>query len=287
MVRNSQPYNKEIKKGLYLVSTPIGNLEDITLRAINILKKSDYILCEDTRTSKILLNKYEIKSRLISNHKFNEKKNLTKIIDLLSSGTIVSLISDAGTPSISDPGAILVNECIKNNINIIPIPGPSSVISAVSISGFSDKFFYYGFFPEKEKVLIDDLKKLSDMDSSIIFFISPKKINKIIPFLKKNFTGRKILICREMTKYFEEFIRTEIDELDNFNFDLKGELTIVISKDKSYKKISQNLNESDKRLIRDMINKLTVKEITKLINHNKEISKKEIYNYCIELKNEK
>ena len=287
MVRNSQPYNKEIKKGLYLVSTPIGNLEDITLRAINILKKSDYILCEDTRTSKILLNKYEIKSKLISNHKFNEKKNLTKIIDLLSSGTIVSLISDAGTPSISDPGTILVNECIKNNINIIPIPGPSSVISAASISGFSDKFFYYGFFPEKEKVLIDDLKKLSDVDSSIIFFISPKKINKIIPFLKKNFTGRKILICREMTKYFEEFIRAEIDELDNFNFDLKGELTIVISEDKSNKKISQNLDESDKRLIRDMINKLSVKEITKLINHNKEIPKKEIYNYCIELKNEK
>ena len=165
MVRNSQPYNKEIKKGLYLVSTPIGNLEDITLRAINILKKSDYILCEDTRTSKILLNKYEIKSKLISNHKFNEKKNLTKIIDLLSSGTIVSLISDAGTPSISDPGTILVNECIKNNINIIPIPGPSSVISAASISGFSDKFFYYVFFPEKEKVLIYDLKKLSDVDS--------------------------------------------------------------------------------------------------------------------------
>ena len=287
MVRNSQPYNKEIKKGLYLVSTPIGNLEDITLRAINILKKSDYILCEDTRTSKILLNKYEIKSKLISNHKFNEKKNLTKIIDLLSSGTIVSLISDAGTPSISDPGAILVNECIKNDINVIPIPGPSSVISAASISGFSNKFFYYGFFPEKEKVLIDDLKKLSDVDSSIIFFISPKKINKIIPFLKKNFAGRKILICREMTKYFEEFIRAEIDELDNFNFDLKGELTIVISEDKSNKKISQNLDESDKRLIRDMINKLTVKEITKLINHNKEIPKKEIYNYCIELKNEK
>ena len=287
MVRNSQPYNKEIKKGLYLVSTPIGNLEDITLRAINILKKSDYILCEDTRTSKILLNKYEIKSKLISNHKFNEKKNLTKIIDLLSSGTIVSLISDAGTPSISDPGAILVNECIKNDINVIPIPGPSSVISAASISGFSNKFFYYGFFPEKEKVLIDDLKKLSDVDSSIIFFISPKKINKIIPFLKKNFAGRKILICREMTKYFEEFIRAEIDELDNFNLDLKGELTIVISEDKSNKKISQNLDESDKRLIRDMINKLTVKEITKLINHNKEIPKKEIYNYCIELKNEK
>jgi len=287
MVRNFQPYNKEIKKGLYLVSTPIGNLEDITLRAINILKKSDYILCEDTRTSKILLNKYEIKSKLISNHKFNEKKNLSKIIDLLNSGTIVSLISDAGTPSISDPGAILVNECVKKNIDIIPIPGPSSVISAVSISGFSEKFFCYGFFPEKKKVLADDLKNLSELNSSIVFFISSKKINKIIPYLKKNFVGRKILICREMTKYFEEFIRTEVDRLENFDFDLKGELTIVISDNKSYKKSSQNLDESDKKLVRDMINKLTVKEITNLINHNKEIPKKEIYNYCIELKNEK
>ena len=111
-----------LKKGLYIVPTPIGNLADITLRALEILKNSNYILCEDTRTSKKLLEKYKINSKMISNHKFNEKKNLTKIIDLLSSGTIVSLISDAGTPSISDPGTILVNECIKNNINIIPIP---------------------------------------------------------------------------------------------------------------------------------------------------------------------
>ena len=150
MFRNSKNSNKEIKKGLYLVSTPIGNLEDITIRAINILNKSDYILCEDTRTSKILLQKYDIKSKVVSNHKFNEKKNLPKVLDLLKKGSIISLISDAGTPGVSDPGSILVNECIKHKIDIFPLPGPSSVTSAISISGFSEKFFFYGFFPEKK-----------------------------------------------------------------------------------------------------------------------------------------
>ena len=151
MVRNSGSHKKEIRNGLYLVSTPIGNLGDITFRAIEILKNSHFILCEDTRVSKVLLEKFEIKSNLISNHKFNEKKNLPKIIELLKNGSIISLISDAGTPNISDPGKILINECIKNNLDIIPVPGPSSVLSAVSISGFSEKFFFYGFFPEKKK----------------------------------------------------------------------------------------------------------------------------------------
>ena len=286
MVRNSEPHVKEIKKGLYLVSTPIGNLEDITFRAINILKKSDFILCEDTRISKILLKKYEIKSNLISYHKFNEKKNSSKIVDLLKSGSIISLISDAGTPSISDPGAILVNECIKNNLNIFPVPGPSSVTTAVSMSGFSENFFFYGFFPEKQKKIIDDLEDLSKLNSSIVFFVSAKKINKIIPYLKRFFSGRKVLICREMTKYFEEFIRTEIDLIDTENFKLKGELTIVISENKSFKKVSSNLDESDKRFIKGMINKLSIKEIADLINQKKKISKKEIYNYCVKLKNE-
>ena len=287
MVRNSESYNKDFKKGLYLVSTPIGNLEDITFRAVNTLKKSDYILCEDTRNSKILLKKYDINSKLISNHKFNEKKNLFSIIELLRAGSIISLISDAGTPNISDPGVILVNECIKNNIDIIPIPGPSSVISAVSVSGFSDKFFFYGFFPEKKKNLVEDLEKLSKLNSSIVFFVSPKKINRIIPYLRKNFSGRKILICREMTKYFEEFLRTEVDFLDTLEFESKGEITIVISENPANKKVSPNLDESDKILIGKMIKKLSIKEITNLINQGKKISKKEIYNYCVKLKNEK
>ncbi len=287
MVRNSESYNKDFKKGLYLVSTPIGNLEDITFRAVNTLKNSDYILCEDTRNSKILLKKYDINSKLISNHKFNEKKNLFRIIELLKAGSIISLISDAGTPNISDPGFILVNECIKNNIDIIPIPGPSSVISAVSVSGFSDKFFFYGFFPEKKKILVEDLEKLSKLNSSIVFFVSPKKVNRIIPYLKKNFSGRKILICREMTKYFEEFLRTEVDFLDTLKFESKGEITIVVSENLVKKKVSLNLDESDKILIGKMIKKLSIKEISNIINQGKKVSKKEIYNYCVKLKNEK
>ena len=287
MVRNLESHNKEIKKGLYLVSTPIGNLGDITLRAIDTLKNSDYILCEDTRVSKILLDKYTIRSKLISNHKFNEKKNVSKILELLKKGSIISLISDAGTPIISDPGAIIVNECIKHKIEIIPVPGPSAVLSAVSMSGFSEKFFFYGFLPEKKKFLDEDLKNLSNLNCSIVFFVSTKKINRTIPAFKKNFSGRKIIICREMTKYYEEFIRSEVDNLEKLNFELKGELTIVISEKKIDKKTSQILSESDKRMISKMINKLSIKEIVSLINQNNKISRKDIYNYCVKLKNEK
>jgi len=286
MIIKSQSQIKDNENGLYLVSTPIGNLKDITLRAIETLKKSSYILCEDTRVSRNLLDRYEIKSQLISNHKFNESKNLNKIIDLLKSGETISLISDAGTPSISDPGTILVNECIKNNIKIIPIPGPSAVVSAVSMSGFSEKFIFYGFLPEKKQALANVFNKISKFDETCVFFISPKKVNKIIPELKKNFSGRKIVFCREISKIYEEFIRKDVNDLEIFNKELKGELTIVISEKKSDKNYSQKLSESDMIIIKKMINKLTIKEITEIISQNKEISKKEIYNYCLKLKNE-
>ena len=287
MIIKSQSQIKDNENGLYLVSTPIGNLKDITYRAIEILRKSTYILCEDTRVSKNLLERYEIKSRLISNYKFNEKKNLYKIINFLKSGETISLISDAGTPSISDPGAILVNECVKNDIKIIPIPGPSAVAAAISISGFSDKFFFYGFLPDKKQTLINDLKKFSNIDESLVFFVSPKKINKIIPELRKNFSGRKIVFCREISKLYEEYIRKDIDDLELFIKEPKGELTVVISEKKNDKKTSQGLSESDKVIIYRMIKKLSVKEITSFISHNRNISKKEIYNYCLKLKNEK
>ena len=287
MIENLKSANRVFKKSLYLVSTPIGNLNDISLRAIETLKRSDYILCEDTRISKNLLEKYQIKSNLIANHKFNEKRNVVKIIKLINQGSLISLISDAGTPVISDPGSILVNECIKNNINIIPIPGASAVISAVSISGFSEKFFFYGFFPEKDKILKEDLENLSKLNSSIVFFISPKKINKNIPLIKKNFIGRKILICREMTKFYEEYKRLKVEDLEPLKSNLKGELTIVISEKIHDKKASQTLDESDKRLIKAMINKLSIKEITDLIIRKNDISKKIIYDYCLKIKNEK
>jgi 16S rRNA (cytidine1402-2'-O)-methyltransferase len=266
------------------VSTPIGNLKDITLRAIETLKKSSYILCEDTRVSKNLLDRYEIKSRMISNHKFNESKNLNKIISLLKSGEIISLISDAGTPSISDPGSILVNECIRNDIKVMPIPGPSAVATAVSISGFSEKFIFYGFLPEKKQVLKNVFNKISKFDESCVFFVSTKKVNKIIPDLKKYFSGRKIVFCREISKIYEEFIRKNVDDLELFNKELKGELTIVISEKKIIKNYSQKLSESDMNIINKMINKLTIKEITEIISHKNNISKKEIYSYCLKLK---
>ena len=287
MIENLKSANRVFKKSLYLVSTPIGNLNDISLRAIETLKRSNYILCEDTRISKNLLEKYQIKSNLIANHKFNEKRNVVKIIKLINQGSLISLISDAGTPGISDPGSILVNECIKNNINIIPIPGASAVISAVSISGFSEKFFFYGFFPEKDKILKEDLENLSKLNSSIVFFISPKKINKNISLIKKNFIGRKILICREMTKFYEEYKRSKVEDLEPLKSNLKGELTIVISEKIHDKKASQTLDESDKRLVKAMINKLSIKEITDLIIRKNEISKKIIYDYCLKIKNEK
>ena len=286
MVVNYKSNTKDIKKGLYLVSTPIGNLQDITFRAIETLKKSDYILCEDTRVSKNLLNKYEIKAKLISNHKFNEKKNISKIINLLKEDTIISLISDAGTPGISDPGAILVKECIRNNINIIPIPGASAVPTALSISGFSEKFFFYGFFPEKKNEIIRDLEILSNLNFSLIFFISAKKLNKNISIIKKSFSGRRIIICREMTKFYEEYLRYSIKNLKKFSDNLKGELTIVISEQRKNKKNSLFLSESDKNNIKKMINKLGIKQITNIISQNNGVPKKEIYNYCLKIKNE-
>ena len=287
MILHTENINNKVKSGLYIVSTPIGNLSDITLRALEVLKKSDYVLCEDTRISKNLLERYEIKSKLIANHKFNEKKNLSKVIDILKSGLVVSLISDAGTPSISDPGAILVNECAINKIDIFPIPGASAVSSAVSISGFNEKYFFYGFFPDKNSKLNEDFERLANLESCIVFFISPRKFNRSIKDLKRYFSNRKILVCREMTKFYEEYIRTDVETLEPFKSDPKGELTIVISEKVKEKNSSIILKESDKIIIQKLIKKLSIKDITDLISQNTNVSKKEIYNYCLKIKNEK
>ena len=287
MILHTENINNKVKSGLYIVSTPIGNLSDITLRALEVLKKSDYVLCEDTRISKNLLERYEIKSKLIANHKFNEKKNLSKVINIIKTGSVVSLISDAGTPSISDPGAILVNECVVNEIDIFPIPGASAVSSAVSISGFNEKYFFYGFFPEKNSRLSEDFERLANLEGCIVFFISPRKFNRSIKDLKRYFSNRKILVCREMTKFYEEYIRTDVETLEPFKSDPKGELTIVISEKVKEKNSSIILKESDKVIIQKLIKKLSIKDITDLISQNTNVSKKEIYNYCLKIKNEK
>ena len=279
----SKNNKSNLRTGLYLVSTPIGNMADISHRAISVLKNSDLILCEDTRVSKKLISKYSINSNLISYHKFNEKKSIEKILIELKSNKIISLISDAGTPTISDPGKVLVQACIKENINIVPVPGSSAVTAALSISGFSEKYFFYGFFPEKNSEIKENLSGLSNLNCSIVFFISAKKLNRNLNVIKEFFSERNIVICKEITKYYEEFFRSKVSDLKAFK-NLKGEITIVISELNNKKKASNNLNESDKKKIGMLIKKLSTKEIVNLLNYEKNISKKEIYNYCLSLK---
>ena len=269
-----------LKPGLYCVATPIGNLGDITLRALEIIKNSDLILCEDTRVSKKIHNK------LISHHKFNENKNLSFILEHLDNNKIISIISDAGTPAISDPGRILINKCIEKNIDIYSVPGPSAVTAAISVSGFSDKYLFCGFLPEKKNELNKLFNSFSKLNYSIVFFISPKKINKIIDLIKKYFFSRNILICREITKFHEEYIRSSVKNLSEVSISTKGEVTIVISEDNNLKKNFIKLEESDKKKINNLIKKMTIKNIVNEINKNKKIPKKIIYDYCLKLKNE-
>ncbi len=216
-------------KHLYIVSTPIGNLDDITLRDLNVLKNSDIILCEDTRRSIKLLKHYKIKKKLVSYHKFNEKKQLAPIIKHINEGKILSLISDAGTPLLSDPGRLLVKECLKNDIFVTPVPGVSSITSALSVSGFKDQFLFYGFLPKTENELLNVLSKLSQNKFTQVFFIPSKKINFYISMFKKFYIGREILIAKEITKIHETFIREKVEKLSLFKSPIKGELTILIS----------------------------------------------------------
>ena len=273
-----------VSSGLYLVSTPIGNMEDITLRALNILKKSDIILCEDTRRSGKLLSYFKIKNKLLPYHKFNEKKVSNKVIDLIKKNKIVSLISDAGTPTISDPGMILVNKCIDENLFAYPIPGSSAATSAVTVSGFSDQYLFYGFLTKKENELENALKNLCNLDYSIVFFIPVSKINFYLSKFKKYFTDRKILIAKEMTKIHEEFFRGEIPSIGKLPDNLKGEFTIVISEIKKDKKIKKEINESVKIEIKKMLKKYSHKDVVEYIAKKENLPKKLIYNFCLKSK---
>jgi len=275
-----------LKPGLYCVATPIGNLDDISKRAIHVLKNSEIILCEDTRVSKKLLNRFEINNKLFSYHKFNELKKLDEVIKVLENKKIVSLISDAGTPAVSDPGRILINECLKKNISVLPIPGPSAVTTAISISGFSDRYIFCGFLPEKKNQIENLFKELSNKNYSIVFFISPKKIIKIIDIIKEYFSGRNILICREISKFYEEYLRSSVENLSKISIKDKGEITVVISELLEKQKKLKELKESDKKKIKSLIKKMTIKNIIKVIGAESNISKKEIYNYCLSIKNE-
>ena len=273
-----------INKGLYIVSTPIGNMEDITFRALNVLKKSDIILCEDTRRSSKLLYHYEIKNKLLPYHKFNEKKISDKIINFLRNNKIVSLICDAGTPTISDPGMILVSKCISENLNIYPIPGPSSATSAISISGFNEKYLFYGFLNKKEKELQKVLNNLSNLDYSLIFFIPASKINFYISRFKEHFNDREILIAKEMTKIHEEAIRGKVESIESFSSNFKGELTVVLSGKTKDKNIKKEINESVKMEIKKMLKKYSHKDVVEFISKKEDLQKRIVYNFCLKLK---
>ena len=281
MDKNKQ---QTVRSGLYLVSTPIGNMEDITLRALNILQKSNIILCEDTRRSGKLLSYFQIKNKLMAYHKFNEKKASDKVIDYLKKDKIVSLISDAGTPAISDPGLILVNKCIEENLTVYPIPGSSAVTSAVSVSGFSDHYLFHGFLPKKENELQNVLKNLCNLNFSIVFFIPASKINFYILQFKKYFLDRKIVIAKEITKMHEEFIRSEVESMESFPEILKGELTVVLSEKIKEKNTKKEINESVKIKIRKMLKTYSHKDVVEFIAKKENLPKKMIYNFCLKFK---
>ena len=272
-------------KCLYIVSTPIGNLNDITFRAVEVLKKSDIILCEDTRRSLKLLNHLKIKNKLISYHKFNEQKQIKNIINHINEGKILSLISDAGTPLLSDPGRLLINNCVKKKIKIIPVPGVSSITTSMSISGFDDKFLFYGFLPKKEGELEKVLSVLSKYKYSQIFFIPSLKINFYLKKFKQYYLKRNIVIAKEITKIHEEFFREKIEDLSLFKVPIKGELTVVISDSEREAKVIDKekiINKAKK-----FLKKYSLRDTVDLILETEKLNKKEIYKMCLNLKNEK
>ena len=281
MDKNKQ---QTVNSGLYLVSTPIGNIEDITFRALNILRKSHIILCEDTRRSGKLLSYYKIKNELMPYHKFNERKISNKIVDSIKNNKIVSLITDAGTPTISDPGLILVNKCIEENLRVHPIPGSSAVTSAVSVSGFTNQYLFYGFLTKKENELDKVLSRLSNFNYSIVFFIPASKINFYINKFKKYYFDRKILIAKEMTKIYENFIRGKIASFDFSALNYKGEFTVVISEKTQDKNFKKRIDESVKIEIKKMIKKYSHKDVVEFVSKKENLPKKIVYDFCLKLK---
>jgi len=269
---------------LYFISTPIGNLNDISLRAIDVIRSCDYLYAEDTRVTKKLLNFINCNKRCLSFHEHNEDKILLDIINKIKKNKNVSIVSDAGTPSISDPGYKLIRECIKQSIDYTLIPGPSSIVNAVVMSGFpSDKFSFFGFMPKKkhvQKMLFEDLK--NDIKTSI-FFESPKRVEKTISNLIESMgPDRMIAICREMTKLHEEIIRGSFkDVLDDIKTNkvlLKGEIVLVIAgSQKNQTDFSFNLKVKN-----EFLKKLSASDAAKLISLTTGHNKRDIYKFLIE-----
>lgn len=216
---------------LNIVATPIGNLEDITFRAVKTLQNADYIACEDTRHAQILLNKYEIKKPLISFHGYSDQRKIDEIIGLLLEGKNISLISDAGTPGISDPGYVLIKAAIDNKIAVVPIPGPAAFLTALAASGAATHhFLYLGFLPLKKgrKTLLDSLVT---EERTVVFYESPHRLLKTLTELNTIMPNRQIVVARELTKVFEEFLRGKPSEIINHysKKTVKGEFVIILN----------------------------------------------------------
>jgi 16S rRNA (cytidine1402-2'-O)-methyltransferase len=224
---------KENQGTLYVVSTPIGNLSDITYRAVEILKSVDFIAAEDTRHSKKILNHYNFQSTLISYHENNSSRQIPNILKKLNSGFNIALISDAGTPGISDPAYRLTREILKNNINIVPIPGPSALLAAIVASGLpTDRFLFEGFLPPKKGRNIR-IEKIKNETATIIIFESPKRLSKTLKDLFQILGNRPAVVCRELTKLHEEFKRDTLQGLIDYYSKIspKGECVILVGKD--------------------------------------------------------
>lgn len=275
--------NNHLDPGLYVVSTPIGNLSDITLRALDVLKQSDYVLCEDTRHSLKLLNFYKIKKKLVSFHKFNETKKCKEIFDDIEVGKIISLISDAGTPLISDPGEFLVKLAREKKIKVIPVPGPSAVTAAISVAGFSSKFFFFGFLSKKTKERTQELESLCKINNSIVLYLPARDLKKSLEDFKIYFENRMIFIAREITKLHETYLSGTAEELlENTGAnDLKGEITVVISDKSVDLKKEEDINLEYE--INLLINKMSSKDMAEYLAKKLKISKKIIYQNILDL----
>jgi 16S rRNA (cytidine1402-2'-O)-methyltransferase len=220
-----------ITQGLYIVSTPIGNLEDITLRALSVLKEVSVIACEDTRHTALLLHRYEIKNRTVSFHEYNKLQRTPEIIDRLKKGEAVALVSDAGTPGISDPGYYLIREAIKEGLPVIPIPGPSAILAGLVVSGLpSDHFVFEGFLPKREGRKIKKLKELVAETRTMVFYDSPFRVMRSLESILALFGDRRIALARELTKKFEEVMRGKISDIMDKIKDqrLKGEIVLIV-----------------------------------------------------------
>lgn len=259
---------------LYLVATPIGNLEEITFRAINVLKEVDYIGAEDTRNTIKLLNHYNIKTKLISHHEHNLGQSIPKLINLLLDGNSIALVSDAGYPAISDPGYELVKAAIENEINVIPVSGANACLDALVVSGIAPQpFLFYGFLDHQDKKKRKELEKLKNYQETIVFYESPHRINKTLKLMLDILGDRHIALCREITKKHEEIIRGKISEIIAITNELKGEMVIVVSGNSEIAEINLSpetlVAEVDNFVNKGMSVKDAIKEVSKLRKFNK------------------